>query len=173
MTVREVRRNVQSNIQNRRGDQGVGRQAGEVDQQEHAAQQAGVTREVGGMAGGQQRDLGGATGADLAIPGCSSDGSQNNKGPVRNKNVTFVKAGNCHKAGCKRGTVGRRHTAVTGSSTQTLVRASKAGKRRLTETITLDKSDSSDSETLEEMEQRLARMLEMKFKRRRGPDSLQ
>ena len=83
------------------------------------------------MAGGQQRDLGGATSADLAIPGCSSDGSQNNKGPVRDKNVTFVKAGNCYKAGCKRGTIGRRHHAVTGSSTQTLVRASKAGKRLL------------------------------------------
>merc|ERR1712030_246192 len=115
---------------------------------------------------------GAAGGANLAIPGCSSDGSQNNKGPVRKQNVTFVKAGNCLKAGCRRGTVGRRHTAVTGSSTQTLVRSSKAGKRRLTETITLDKSDSSDSETLEEMEQKLARMLEMKFKKRRGPDSL-
>ena len=171
VTVREVRRNVPNNIQNRRGDQGVGRQAGEIDQQEHAAQQAGVTREVGGTAGGQQRDLGGATGANLAIPGCSSDGSQNNKGQVRKQNVTFVKAGNCHKAGCRRGTAGR-HTAVTGSSTQTLARASKAGKRKLTETITLDKSDSSDSETVEEMEHRLARIFDMKFKRRRGPDSM-
>ena len=115
MTVREVRRNVQ-NTPNRSGDQGVGRQAGEADRQEHAAQQAGVTR-AGGMAGGQQRDIGGASSADLAIPGCSSDGSQNNKGPVRDKNVTFVKAGNCYKAGCKRGTVGRRRNAVTGSST--------------------------------------------------------
>ena len=90
----------------------MGGQAGQVDRQEHAAQQAGVTREVGGMAGGQQRDLGGATGADLAIPGCSSDGSQNNKGQVRKQNVTFVKAGNCHKAGCRRGTAG--DNAVTG-----------------------------------------------------------
>ena len=126
VTVREVRRNVPNNIQNRRGDQGMGRQAGEIGQQEHAARQAGVTREIVGMAGGQQRDLGGATGASLAIPGCSSDGSQNNKGQVRKQNVTFVKAGNCHKAGCRRGTAG--NTAVTGSSTQTLARTSKAGK---------------------------------------------
>merc|ERR1712082_313090 len=42
VTVREVRRNVQSNIQNRSGDQGVGRQAGEADRQEHAAQEAGL-----------------------------------------------------------------------------------------------------------------------------------
>ena len=50
----------------------------------------------------------------------------------------------------------------------------KPGKRKLTETITIDKSesDSSDSgESLEEMEQRLAKMLQMKFKRRRGPNS--
>ena len=93
----------------------------------------------------------------------------------RDKNVTFVKAGNCYKAGCKRGIVGkRRHNAVTGSSTPALARGSKAGKRSFTETITLDKSDLSDSdESLQEMEEKLARMLEMKFKRRRGPDSLQ
>ena len=50
----------------------------------------------------------------------------------------------------------------------------RPGKRKLTETITIDKSesDSSDSgESLEEMEQRLAKMLQMKFKRRRGPNS--
>ena len=125
------------------------------------------------MAGGQQRDIGGASSADLAIPGCSSDGSQTNKGPVRDKNVTFVKAGNCYKAGFKRGIVGkRRHNAVTGSITPALSRGSKAGKRSFTETITLDKSDSSDSdECLEEMEKKRARMLEMKFKRRRGPNS--
>ena len=126
------------------------------------------------MAGGYQKDLGGATSADLAIPGCLSDGSRNNERLARDKNVTFFKSGNCYKAGCyKRGIVGkRRHNAVTGSSTPALVNGSKAGKRRFTETITLDKFDSSDSdESLEEMEKKLARMLEMKFKRRRGPKS--
>ena len=179
VTVREVRRNVQSNTANRQGqhgDQGVGRQAGEGARQEHAGQQAGVTRAVGGMAnGGSQKDLGGATSADLAIPGCSSDGSQNNERLARDKNVTFFKAGNCYKAGCyKWSIVGkRRHNAITGSSTPALARGSKAGKRSITETITLDKSDSSDSdESLQEMEEKLARMLEMKFKRRRGPDSM-
>ena len=89
---------------------------------------------------------------------------------------TFFKAGNCYKAGCyKRGIVGkRRHNTITGSSTPALARGSKAGKRSITETITLDKSDSSDSdESLQEMEEKLARMLEMKFKRRRGHDSLE
>ena len=85
-----------------------------------------------------------------------------------------MKAGNCYKAGCKRGIVGRRHNAVTGSSTPAPTNGSKSGKRKLTETITLDRSDSDSSdsdESLEEMEKKLARMLEMKFKRRRGPNS--
>ena len=66
----------------------------------------------------------------------------------------------------------RRHKATTGSSTPALALGSRAGKRRITETITLENSDSSDSdESLQEMEEKLARMLEMKFKRRKGPDS--
>ena len=40
----------------------------------------------------------------------------------------------------------------------------------VTEIIKVD-SDSSDNESLQEMEEKLARMLEMKFKRRRGQDS--
>ena len=127
--------------------------------------------------GGSQKDLGGATSADLAIPGCSSDGSLNNEKLARGKNVTFFKAGNCYKAGScyKRGIAGkRRHNALTGSSIPALARGSKAGKRSITETITLDQSDSSDNdESLQEMEEKLARMLEMKFKRRRGHDSLE
>ena len=68
--------------------------------------------------------------------------------------------------------VGKRRHKATGSSTPALALGSRAGKRRITETITLEKSDSSDSdESLQEMEAKLARMLEMKFKRRKGPDS--
>ena len=65
-------------------------------------------------------------------------------------------------------------SAVTGSSTPALTNRGKSGKRKFTETITIDRSssDSSDrEESPEEMEKRLARMLEMKFKRRRGPNS--
>ena len=79
-----------------------------------------------------------------------------------------------HKAGCTRGTLVKRHNAETGSSTPALTNRGKSGKRKFTETITIDRSDSDSSdseESLEEMEKRLARMLEMKFKRRRGPNS--
>ena len=83
VTVREVVRNVP-----------VGRQVGETDRQEQAAQraavtradqqagvaraaQAGVTRETGGTAGG--RSALEANGQGLATPGCSSDGSLGKK----------------------------------------------------------------------------------------------
>ena len=164
LRVREVWRNTPT----RNREQLVGEQAEENDRQEHAALQAGVTTAGGAgvtRAGGQRRDIGGALGADLAMQGCST----NNTEPGRNRNVTFVKAGKCYRPGCKKGNVGRRHNPVTGSITP----AQKSGKRKSTETITLDRSnsDSSDEESLEEMEKRLAKMLELKFKRRRGPNS--
>merc|ERR1712055_814038 len=121
---------------------------------------AGVTR-AGGATGGQRRDIGGAPGADLAMQGCSTDNTE----PGRNRNVTFVKAGKCYRPGCNKGNVG-----ITPASTN----GSKSGKRKITETITLtgSNSDSSDNEeSLEEMEKRLAKMLELKFKRRKGPNS--
>ena len=104
------------------------------------------------------------------MQGCSTDNTE----PGRNRNVTFVKAGKCYRPGCKKGNVGRRHNPVTGSITPAPTNGSKSGKRKITETITLDRSnsDSSDNEeSLEEMEKRLAKMLELKFKRRRGPNS--
>ena len=84
-----------------------------------------------------------------------------------------MKAGKCYRPGCNQGSVGRRHNPVTGSSTPAPTNGSKSGKRKITETITLDRSnsDSSDEESLEEMEKRLSKLLELKFKRRRGPNS--
>ena len=84
--------------------------------------------------------------------------------------MTFFKAGNCHK----RGITGqkRRHNASLGSCRPAPARGSQAEQRSITETITVE-SDSSDNESLQEMEEKLARMLEMKFKRRRGQDSLE
>ena len=59
------------------------------------------------------------------------------------------------------------HGLITPASTN------MSGKRKVTETITLagSNTDSSDEESLEEMEKRLAKMLELKFKRRKGPNS--
>merc|ERR1712236_198071 len=106
-----------------------------------------------------RRGIGGAPGAD-SVQGCSTDNSE----PGRNRNVTFMKAGKCsHK--------GRKHNQLTGSITP--ASTNKLGKRKITETITLagSNSDSSDTEeSLEEMEKRLAKMLELKFKRRKGPN---
>ena len=102
------------------------------------------------------------------MQGCSTDNSE----PGRNRNVTFVKAGKCYRPGCNKGNVGRRHNQLTGSITP--ASTNKSGKRKITETITLagSNSDSSDTEeSLEEMEKRLAKMLELKFKRRKGPNS--
>ena len=177
--VREVWRNTTT--------RNSGEQAGQNDRQEHAALQAGVTNSggagvtvttaggagvtrAGGATGGQRRDIGGAPGADLAMQGCSTDNTE----PGRNRNVTFVKAGKCYRPGCNKGNVGKRHNPVTGSITPASTNGSKSGKRKITETITLagSNSDSSDNEeSLEEMEKRLAKMLELKFKRRRGPNS--
>ena len=189
--VREVWRNTTT----RNREQVVGEQAGQNDRQEHAAIQAGVSNaggagtvttgdegvtrtggavttmggagvtRAGGATGGQRRDIGGA---ELAMQGCSTDST----GSGKTRNVTFVKAGKCHRLGCNKGNVGRRHNQLTGSITP--ASTNKSGKRKITETITLagSNSDSSDNEeSLEEMEKRLAKMLELKFKRRKGPNS--
>ena len=82
-----------------------------------------------------------------------------------------MKAGKCYRPGCHKGNAGRRSNHVTGSITPA---ANKLGKRKITETITLagSNSDSSDNEeSLEQMEKRLAKMLELKFKKRKGPNS--
>ena len=80
--------------------------------------------------------------------------------------MTFLKARNCHKQGIAGQK--RKHNVSLGSCRPAPAR----GTRSITETITLD-SDSSDNESLQEMEEKLARMLERKFKRRRGHDSLE
>ena len=165
--VREVWRNT---------TRSTGEQAGQTDRQEHAALQgvtnsggagatvttaggSGVSRS-GGATGGQRRGIGGAPGAD-SVQGGSTDNSEHG----RNRNVTFVKAGKCfHK--------GKKHNQLTGSITP--ASTNRLGKRKITETITLagSNSDLSDTEeSLEEMEKRLAKMLELKFKRRKGPNS--
>ena len=152
VTVREVRRNVQNGTANRPGQQGVQgteRPAGGGAQQRHTGQQVERVNRAGGSVangGSQQRhDLGGATSADLATPGCSSDGSLNNERMARGQNVTFFKAGSCHK----RGIAGkkRRHNASLGSCRPAPARGSQAEQRSITETITLE-SDSSDNESL-------------------------
>ena len=84
--------------------------------------------------------------------------------------MTFFKAGNCHKQGIAGQK--RRHNVSLGSCRPAPARGGQAEQRSITETITLD-SDSSDNESLQEMEEKLARMLERKFKRRRGHDSLE
>ena len=97
VTVREVRRNVQNGTANRPGQQGVQgaeRPAGGGAQQRHTGQAVERVNRAGGSVangGSQQRhhaqaDLGGATGCSL-----------NNERLAQRQNVTFFKAGNCHK----------------------------------------------------------------------------
>ena len=102
---------------------------------------------------GGQKDRSGANGSSLN---------------VRKQNVAFHKVGNCRQTAGQK----RRHTASLGSCRPTLAREGQAESGRVTEIIKVD-SDSSDGESLEEMEERLARMLQMKSKRRRGEDSLE
>merc|ERR1712082_232096 len=113
--------------------------------------------------GRQRRDIGGAE----ALQGCSTDST----GSVKTRNVTFIKTGRCHRLGCNKGHTGRRYDRMHGLITPASANGSE--KRKITETITLTGSDieSSDEESLEEMEKRLAKMLELKFKRRKGPNS--
>ena len=144
---------------------------GPLSQQRHTGQQVERVNRGSVVNGGSQQrhaqELGGATSTASATPGCSSDGSPNNGRMARRQNVTFFKAGSCHKRGKK-----RRNNVSLGSCRPAPARTSQAEQRSITETITVE-SDSSDNESLQEMEEKLARMLEMKFKRRRGHDSLE
>ena len=175
VTVREVsRRSVQnSSVANRsqqQGAQGAERYgaAGGGAQQRHPSQAAErVNRTGGSVANGRsqqrhggQEDLGGATGRSLS----------DERLKARKQNVAFFKAGNCHKQGIAGQK--RRHNVSLGSCRQAPARGGQAELGNVTEIIKVD-SDSSDNESLQEMEEKLARMLEMKFKRRRGQDSLE
>ena len=113
---------------------------------------------AGGI-GGHRRDMDGA--------GCSTDSN----GSVRTRNVTFIKAGRCHRLACHKGHTGRRYDRIHGLITPASANVSE--KRKTTETITITGSDieSSDEESLEQMEKCLAKMLELKFKRRKRPNS--
>ena len=84
--------------------------------------------------------------------------------------MAFFKAGNCHKQGIAGQK--RRHNVSLGSCRQAPARGGQAELGSVMEIIKVD-SDSSDNESLQEMEKKLARMLETKFKRRRGQDSLE
>ena len=84
--------------------------------------------------------------------------------------MAFFKAGNCHKQGIAGQK--RRHNVSLGSCRRAPARGGQAELGSVMEMINLD-SDSSDNESLQEMEEKLARMLETKFKRRRGQDSLE
>ena len=138
------------------GGAGVTRAGGAVS----TAGGAGITRT--GEFGGQRRNIGGVE----ALQGCSTDST----GSGKTRNVSFIKAGRCHRLGCNKAHVGRRYDRMNGLITPAL---NMPGKRKITETITLagSNTDSSDEEeSLEEMEKRLAKMLELKFKRRKGPN---
>ena len=89
--------------------------------------------------------------------GCSSD----NNGPIRTRNVTFIKAGRCHKLACK-GHTGRRYDRPHDLITP----ATNVSETKTTETITITDMESSDEESVERLEKRLAKLLELKFKRR-------
>ena len=115
------------------------------------ARGAGVTR-AGGAAGG----LGGHQ-RDMDSAGCSSD----NTGPIRTRNVKFIKSGRCHKLACK-GHTGRRYDRSHGLITP----ATNVSETKTTETITITDMESSDEESIERMEKRLAKLFELKFKRR-------
>ena len=122
---------------------------------------AGVTRAGGAVstAGGATARAGGLGGnrRDMDSAGCSSD----NTGPIRTRNVKFIKSGRCHKLACK-GHTGRRYDRSHGLITP----ATNVSETKTTETITITDMESSDEESIERMEKRLAKLLELKFKRR-------
>ena len=143
--------------------------AGGGPQQRHPGQAAERVNRTGGNVangGSQQRhqvqaDLGGVTGGS----------SLDERTKARKPNVAFFKAGNLHRPGIA--SQERRHNVSLGSRRRALgARGGQAEIGNVTKTITLD-SYSSDNESLKEMEEKLARMLETKFKRRRGQDSLE
>ena len=85
--------------------------------------------------------------------------------------MAFFKAGNCHKQGIAGQK--RRHNVSLGSCRRAPgARGGQAELGSVTETITLD-SDSSDNESLQEMEEKLVRVIEQRLKRKRGHDSLE
>ena len=87
------------------------------------------------------------------------------------QNVTFFKAGNLHRPGMA--SQERRHKVSLGSRRRAPgAREGQAGQGSVIETITLE-SDSSDNESLQEMEEKLVRMIEQRLKRKRGHDSLE
>ena len=107
--------------------------------------------------------------AMLLMVGLKRDTRDRSK--ARKQNVAFFKAGNLHRQGIAGQK--RRHNVSLGSCRRALgARGGQPELGSVTETITLD-SDSSDNESLQEMEEKLARMLERKFKRRGGHDSLE
>ena len=140
--------------------------AGGGAQQRHPGQTAEHVNRAGGVAnrGSQQRhqgqaDLGGATGRSL----------NDERLKARKQNVAFFKVGNCHKQGIAGQK--RRHNVSLGSCRPAPARGGQAEQGSITETITLD-SNSSDNESLQEMEEKLVRMIEQRLKRKRGHDSI-
>merc|ERR1711947_22317 len=109
-----------------------------------------------GGVGGQRREMGGAE----ASQSCSDS-----TGSVKTRNVTFIKTGRCHRLGCN-GCNGRRFDRMSGLITPSSTK--ELEKRKAIETITITGSDidSSDEESLEQMEKRLAKLLELKFRSR-------
>merc|ERR1712208_79198 len=94
-------------------------------------------------------------GAEASQSGSDSTGS------VKTRNVTFI-TGRCHRLGCK-GCNGRRIDRMSGLITPSS--SKELEKRKAIETITMPDSD-EESESLEQMEKRLAKLLELKFRSR-------
>merc|ERR1712208_273240 len=100
-------------------------------------------------------------GAVLTMGGAeASQSGSDSTGSVRTRNVTFT-TGRCHRFGCKvcNGRIDRMNGLITPSSSKELE------KRKTIETITMSDSD-EESESLEQMEKRLAKLLELKFRSR-------
>ena len=165
--IREVsRRSVQNNDASARSQQ-------QRDQ--------GQTGQQGATGGGpQQRNIG------LGEQGCSTGGGRSlghqrcNAETGNRQNVRFFKAGNLHKpAGqaarsrCNNmANQERRPKESLGSRRRAPgVRDGQTGRGHVIETVTLD-SD-SDNETLEEIEAKLAWMIEQRLKRKRSHNSLE
>ena len=96
------------------------------------------------------------------------------------QNVGFFKAGNLHRpagqgvkiGGTNMASQERRRKESLGSRRRAPgAQEGQAGQGRVVETVTLD-SD-SDNETLEEMEEKLVRMIEQRLKRKRSHNSIE
>ena len=181
VTVREIsRRSIpNSSVRNRQQQQRAQGQAeqhgaaGGGPQQRHQGQAERVRSTGGNVASGgsQQRhqgqaESGGSTGGNRSL---RNERSQARAG-IR-QNVTFLKAGNLHRPGMA--SQERRHKVSLGSRRRAPgAREGQAGQGSVIETITLE-SDSSDNESLQEMEEKLVRMIEQRLKRKRGHESLE